>query len=476
MKKLTRWIIPALILCLVTGLLPLGAVAEAEHKHTYSEWKVTQEPNCTDEGVRIRQCSGCGDTQVESIAALGHSWYDWIPIETASCTKEGKEERTCKRDAAHKETRTIAKTPHNMTPWRVVGDPATCTAGGTQTRNCITCSTMDETVSTPATGHDWGPYQSVLDANCTDKGKQVRYCKNDSKHTQEIDVPALGHSWGSWTTTANPTCSKVGTMERVCARDASHRESKDIPALGKNQTAGHRLGPWKQTKAPRCDYVGIEQRSCPDCGRVESRDIPKIKHTSDNKWVEKRAPTLQQKGLRVTTCTVCGQQASSQTFAPNAYRYEVATRAYGPLAGQANSALSGVPDRLIYIDLTQAGTLRFPLVSDEGWDVGTVQVTVGGGTLNLKLEKRSSPSVFRYRTWHVFASAADVSQQVLASESLPFEQTVKVDGESCVISVSTLANYYQGNENQQFSEQLMSLDGVHSYEEQVKLMLEQMAL
>lgn len=503
--------LPLLLVGVLLLALPLAA-SGSDHQHKFGEWSVQRKATCTTDGVEFRQCTICGETEVRTVNPLGHDWADWIPQATASCTQEGKDTRTCKRDPSHVETRTFAMLPHNYTPYRPVV-PATCETEGESVRNCTTCNTVNETIKTgklghnwgpyqpskaatctekgqqirycmrdnshtetidiPALGHNWGPYQATKTATCTEKGVQTRYCLNDAKHTETIDVPALGHNWGSWKTESNPTCSKDGSAKRICSRDATHTETQVLKALGPNQTSGHRFGQWLTTKEARCDYTGVQERKCPDCGRVEKRDIAKTKHTSDGKWVTKREPTLQQRGLRVTTCSVCGQQASSETFGHRAIKYEMRSHGFGPLTNLANSAIAG-QDKLIYIDMTQPGVKRFPLVTEDSYYIADVVVTVGAGTLQVKLEKLNNASVLRYRTWHFFNSPEEVTRQKIESDSLPFEQSIAVPGDHTIIHVWTLANYSQSHrENIAFSEAMMSPDGVNSYADQAKLMLEQ---
>ena len=47
--------------------------------------------------------------------------------------------------------------------------------------------------------------------------------------------------------------------------------------------------------------------------------------------------------------------------------------------------------------------------------------------------------------------------------SLPFDQAVKGPGDSCVITVSLLANYVQGGQNEKFSDALVAPGSSMSY-------------
>ena len=183
-----------------------------------------------------------------------------------------------------------------------------------------------------------------------------------------------------------------------------------------------------------------------------------------------REATLSKLGLQITHCTVCGKQASSRNVAPRGYRYEVPTYAYGPLAGEYPGGGSGSTLRLIYLNLTENSDQRHALVTEDGWLIGYARVTVAGGTVKVSLEKASDPTVMRYRAWGMFPDPA-TARAVNYDNSLPFDQAVKGPGDSCVIAVNMISNYYQGRENQQFSDALMSPSGA-SYGELNQAMLQ----
>ncbi|MBR5767331.1 MAG: hypothetical protein IKX86_01460 [Clostridia bacterium] len=56
------------------------------HEHVYGEWTVLSEASCTESGHRERVCSICGDTEEESISALGHDYL----TNGAVCSRCGK--------------------------------------------------------------------------------------------------------------------------------------------------------------------------------------------------------------------------------------------------------------------------------------------------------------------------------------------------------------------------------------------------
>ena len=50
------------------------------HTHSYGEWQTVKEATCTEDGVNIRECDDCGESQSITIYTLGHTWVE------ASCT------------------------------------------------------------------------------------------------------------------------------------------------------------------------------------------------------------------------------------------------------------------------------------------------------------------------------------------------------------------------------------------------------
>ncbi len=74
------------------------------------------EPDCENDGsytlVRKFTCAGCGqqvDDRVENIVIprLGHKWGEWVKTKVSTESEEGVEQRVCKNDPSHVETRAI---------------------------------------------------------------------------------------------------------------------------------------------------------------------------------------------------------------------------------------------------------------------------------------------------------------------------------------------------------------------------------
>lgn len=51
-------------------------VEETEPKHTFGEWKTTEESTCTKEGIQKRVCSGCGLEESKTLSKVAHKYVE----------------------------------------------------------------------------------------------------------------------------------------------------------------------------------------------------------------------------------------------------------------------------------------------------------------------------------------------------------------------------------------------------------------
>jgi len=456
MKSIQRWAALLMALCLLMGLMPVHAEHPPPHEYN-GPWVTEVAPTCTTSGRRYTICTvpDCGYILYDTLAATGHKWpTEWSPHQAAGCTTSGSIIRFCLNGCGSSEVKYTDPLGHSFGGWTVV-TTGNCTVAAVSQRVCSRCGQV-ETSTTAAPGHNWGAWVGVKTASCTDVGVDERTCSRCSEKQTRV-IPALLHNWGPWTTVLAPTCQATGISRSVCGRCGIYQD-RVLPKVAHDWSA------WTVTLAASCGTKGQETRTCSMCARVETRSLRALKHVSDGNWITVRAATLRQRGLQATTCTRCGQHASTRTYAPRGYRYEVWARGFGPLAGQASSSLSGLTDRLIAIDMLQEGEHRFPLTTDDGWQIGTVVATVAGGTLKVSLKQLSEPTVLREKQWQLFSGLHEVNVLSLRAASMPFDMPVKVSGPVAIFSVSTLSNYYQGNENKTFHEAGLSPDG-QSYTE-----------
>ena len=223
------------------------------HTHSYGSWTTTTAATCTTSGVKTRTCS-CGQSETQSIPALGHSYTSSVKAPT--CTEKGYTKHTCTRCGdSYKDNYTDAK-GHTYTTKVVV--PTTSAEGYT----LHTCS----------------------------------ICGNSYKDNYTDKLTGHTHSYTS-KITKSATCGEAGVRTYTCACGDSYTET--IPKL-----EAHTFGNWMTTKAATCAATGTQTRTCSVCGKTETKSIAKTSaHTYTVKVV---APTTASQGYTLHTCSVCG--------------------------------------------------------------------------------------------------------------------------------------------------------------------------
>lgn len=143
---------------------------------------------CTETEI----CKICGKSGAN---ALGHDWDNWEEATAATCLENGEEERVCKRDNTHTETRKSSALGHD---WLA----ADC-------ETPETCSVCGETKG-KSLGHDWEEWEITKAATCEEAGSKKRICRRDSSHIHRNTIKALGHDWIPATYDAPETCARCG--------------------------------------------------------------------------------------------------------------------------------------------------------------------------------------------------------------------------------------------------------------------------
>lgn len=162
--------------------------------HAFPEggYEVTQEPTCTEEGVKECVCTRCGEKATETIEALGHA-------------------------------------PEETEP----GVPATCEGTGLTSKIvCTRCGeVLEEQEEIAPLGHDWGDPVVTEEPLCLFDGEEVYTCERCG--TQRVEkIHALGHNMTA-APDIEPTCETSGVKgRRVCDRCGWIEEGEIIPPLG----------------------------------------------------------------------------------------------------------------------------------------------------------------------------------------------------------------------------------------------------
>ena len=214
------------------------------HAYREGEDKVTQEPTCTEEGVKEYVCMRCGEPQKESIPALDHD-----PVET-----KPKVEPACEQ------------------------------TGLTSEIVCARCGeVLQEQEVIPALDHDPVETKPEVKPTCTEAGytREIVCSRCDKVFQASEVIPALGHAWGSPVVTRNPGCIYAGEKLYTCMR-CSETKTESIDALGHDDV------PVPDVE-PDCETAGVRGRVvCDRCGMVleEGEIIPPLGHEiKDNECI-----------------------------------------------------------------------------------------------------------------------------------------------------------------------------------------------
>ena len=263
---------------------------------------------CTETGLTEgKECKICGATLVEQkeIPALDHDWDDWKVTKEATCTETGVKTRTCKRDASHTETETIAKTGHDYTE-KVV--PPTCESDGYTIFTCNNCGDIYTGTVTTKLGHDY-QLKDHKDATCTEAGYDYYECSRDALHNYTEAIPATDHMYGK--EVVEPTCTEPGYTKYTCAYCGDSYTTDEKPELGHDPIA-------VPGKEPTCTETGLTEGSkCQRCGKTltAQETIPALGHAwnTTSTGVDNCVNvSFRHENETITLCPICGVQNGTQ--------------------------------------------------------------------------------------------------------------------------------------------------------------------
>lgn len=330
----------------------------ATHEHDWQEQtSLTKSPTCTEKGSKTYKCSKCGETKVEEIPAIGHTWkihqivqnkseckcsvcgatkaHDLkvVSKDPATCTKKGIIHYVCKdcgkkvrdndpdapalgHDWKNQDgtcSRCNAQHTHNWSEWKTT-TPADCTTEGEEVRQCNTCR-FEETRTLAKTDHQWGEWNITTKPSCTTEGEEVRQCQNCQKtETKKLEKTAhVTEVVGA----KESTCTTVGySGDEVCKH--CHEVIKKGHELA---LAQHQWGEWKTTTPASCTHEGEETRQCSVCQETETRKLKKTDHDW-SEWKTTTKPSCTTEGEENRQCKNC-QKTESRTLAKTAHNTEI---------------------------------------------------------------------------------------------------------------------------------------------------------
>lgn len=212
------------IILVILGLFIYIKCIRAPLEHTAGEdaWTVLEEATCTEDGLRCKICTECGEEfDHEVIPATGHTENGWIVDKEATCTEDGIKHLACKNCNVSLDAETIPATGHSEGGWTVV-DKATCTEDGLKVKLCKDCDYEFDREVLNKTGHTFGSehhQEVVVDSTHTQPGTYTALitctkCKYETKIEVVDGIEPKGHTY-SWELKYDETTGEF-TMVGTC--------------------------------------------------------------------------------------------------------------------------------------------------------------------------------------------------------------------------------------------------------------------
>lgn len=275
------------------------------------DYKVEKEVDatCENDGSIVYKCSRCGDTYTEPTGekALGHEWGDGVVTKEATCEEKGILTYTCSRCGKTK-TEDILATGHKNTEKRDKKE-ATCEeAGHTGNTYCKDCGKLlIKGLVIDALGHDYDEGVVTKEASHTETGIKKYTCKRCG-YEDEVVIPKLTHEHNGYEIkiVKKPTCKETGIERHQCIYCDFYYDV-DIP-----MTSSHSETTISGKKDATCTEPGYTGDTvCEVCGKViEAGEVIPVKGHSYNNGVVTKEATCSKEGLKVYTCTRCGNEKS----------------------------------------------------------------------------------------------------------------------------------------------------------------------
>ena len=196
-------------------------------------------PTCTQTGLTAGvKCSVCDETLTaqQIVPALGHVEADWVVEKEANCTENGLKTKTCSRCGEVYESEIIPATGHTVVVDEAV-EPTCTQTGLTEGSHCSVCNEVlvaQEVVA--ALGHTAGEWVVVTPATCTDDGLRTKSCTVCGEILEQEAIPATGHTPGEWIVKTPATTTTTGLEVLYCSVCGELLDERIIPMIDASQT------------------------------------------------------------------------------------------------------------------------------------------------------------------------------------------------------------------------------------------------
>lgn len=285
--------------CRVCGKIKMVGLNKIQHNAVPAD-DFNKEATCDKPGWTGRtKCSECGKTisYGTEVPPLGHAWDEGKVTKEPTCAEEGIKIYTC-ANCHQTKTEPVAKKPHTEVKDEAVA-PTCQTEGKTEGSHCSVCGEVIKAQEIiPKLNHNWDAGKITKEPTCAEEGEKTYTCQDclatktepveKKPHTEVIDE-AVAPTCQAEGKTAGSHCGVCGTVIK---------KQEIIPKLAHNWDAG------KTTKEPTCNTNGIKTYTCVSCHTTKTESIAKLGHAWDSGVITK-APTYDIEGIKTYTCRNC---------------------------------------------------------------------------------------------------------------------------------------------------------------------------
>ena len=187
------------------------------HEHTWTEWTITKEATCTENGTKERSCTACDFDEVDTIMATGaHTWSEWATIKEPNCEEDGVQQHSCTVCDATEEAPIDDLDGHHVWgDWQLANDIPCGEEGSQSERVCQTCGAK-ETHDNERACYVWIHHTTLELGTCIQPGKVSEECQYCGK-VQIRELQMAVHKWSEYVEVEPATCTQHGRKVKTCA-------------------------------------------------------------------------------------------------------------------------------------------------------------------------------------------------------------------------------------------------------------------
>lgn len=315
--------------------------------HNFGEEEVISN-GCMADGISMKMCTVCGETEKEVIPAIGKHDYKLIsttpgtctvaPVNTYECSTCGDTyTKTGKIEDGHSYEKTVVaptceEKGYTQEVCRVCDETLLsdftspkghefvinksadyCSAHGTLEYSCKNC---DYTESVASDAEDLVTETITVDSTCTKSGTRSEICTLCGATVSEEILNPLSHEYSTeYTVDKEATCTEEGQKSQHCIRCDAKRAVTVIEATGHQNTSIINV---VESTCANNGYTG--DTYCSDCKTViaTGESLSKLSHHYATVVTE---PTCTSKGFTTHTCTACGDSYTDAETAMISHSY-----------------------------------------------------------------------------------------------------------------------------------------------------------